>query len=338
MAMHGRTYNFGDYRYGFNGKEKDDELKGLGNSYDYGFRVYNPQIAKFLSVDPLSPSYPELTPYQYASNRPIDGIDIDGLEYGTYKINIDKSTGKVTLSNYIPYNKSQHNAHGPLGRGIIYEINGKSIWYPRNKKALGILPVEYGNYYGETGLYEINNQGNFSKKYDYSNMPPVDAVDAGAMHHDKHYDLIDAVGPKSFNYDWGTIPADLEAVKTWQQVIDIGVGGIDPFNEQRISEDAISAARGGVYIFNVSISGKKCHMSEWMYKNYREISKNPHEVKNGFWDIANYLGIGYNEENVEYNYQQFMNIYMEQTDQGMKRKEGMWKKDRAIYVPIAPSK
>jgi RHS repeat-associated protein len=71
--------DFGDYRYGFNGKENDQEWGKL--IQDYGFRLYNPAIAKFLSVDPLSPAYPELTPYQFASNRPIDGIDLDGLEW-----------------------------------------------------------------------------------------------------------------------------------------------------------------------------------------------------------------------------------------------------------------
>jgi hypothetical protein len=38
-------------------------------------------VSRFLSVDPIAKSYPELTPYQFASNRPIDGIDLDGLEY-----------------------------------------------------------------------------------------------------------------------------------------------------------------------------------------------------------------------------------------------------------------
>jgi RHS repeat-associated protein len=71
----------GGYRYGFNGKEQDGETYGNGNEYDYGFRIYNPRIGKFLSVDPLSPEYPQLTPYQFASNRPIDGIDLDGLEF-----------------------------------------------------------------------------------------------------------------------------------------------------------------------------------------------------------------------------------------------------------------
>ncbi len=76
------------YRYAFNGKEVDDQgewgssgSNGQSNSmYDYGFRIYNPGIARFLSVDPLSPDYPMLTPYQFASNTPIWAIDMDGLE------------------------------------------------------------------------------------------------------------------------------------------------------------------------------------------------------------------------------------------------------------------
>ncbi|WP_192350836.1 RHS repeat-associated core domain-containing protein [Algoriphagus sp. Y33] len=80
LAMGGRTESSG-YRYGFNGKEKDNPgMGGGGNTYDYGFRIYNPEIAKFLSVDPLTGSYPMLTPYQYASNTPIQAIDLDGLE------------------------------------------------------------------------------------------------------------------------------------------------------------------------------------------------------------------------------------------------------------------
>jgi RHS repeat-associated protein len=60
--------------------EMDNEVSGTGNQYDYGFRIYNPRIAKFLSIDPLTKSYPMLTPYQFASNTPIWAIDLDGLE------------------------------------------------------------------------------------------------------------------------------------------------------------------------------------------------------------------------------------------------------------------
>ncbi|MBC7389049.1 MAG: hypothetical protein H7329_07560 [Opitutaceae bacterium] len=65
----------------FNGKEKDLEgICSVGSTYDYGFRIYNPVIGKFLSVDPLTKDYPELTPYQFAANTPIQAIDLDGLE------------------------------------------------------------------------------------------------------------------------------------------------------------------------------------------------------------------------------------------------------------------
>ncbi|HPQ22500.1 MAG TPA: hypothetical protein PK147_11640, partial [Saprospiraceae bacterium] len=39
--MPSRTGSIGSYRYGFNGKEKDDEVKGDGVQYDYGFRIYD---------------------------------------------------------------------------------------------------------------------------------------------------------------------------------------------------------------------------------------------------------------------------------------------------------
>lgn len=65
------------YRYGFNGKENDSETA----TQDYGMRIYNPRIGRFLSVDPLSGKFPMLTPYQFASNRPIEGTDLDGLEF-----------------------------------------------------------------------------------------------------------------------------------------------------------------------------------------------------------------------------------------------------------------
>jgi RHS repeat-associated protein len=68
------------YRYGFNGKEKDDNGEFGDIQYDYGFRIYNPAIGKFLSVDPLTRSYPFYTPYQFAGNKPIIAIDLDGLE------------------------------------------------------------------------------------------------------------------------------------------------------------------------------------------------------------------------------------------------------------------
>lgn len=81
MQMPGRSYvGASQYRYGFNGKENDNEVKGSGNSIEYGFRIYDPRLGKFLSRDLFASEYPQLTPYQFASNTPIKAIDLDGLE------------------------------------------------------------------------------------------------------------------------------------------------------------------------------------------------------------------------------------------------------------------
>jgi RHS repeat-associated protein len=83
--MPGRQGQATAYRYGFNGKEKDPEGMGGGQTtYDYGFRIYNPAIGRFLSVDPLAAKFPWYTPYQFAGNRPIAAVDIDGLEDAFY--------------------------------------------------------------------------------------------------------------------------------------------------------------------------------------------------------------------------------------------------------------
>jgi RHS repeat-associated protein len=80
MGMQGRAFNNAGYRYGFNGKENDYEVKGSGNEIDYGMRVYDPRIGRFLSVDPLMHDFPHYTPYQFAGNMPIIAIDLDGAE------------------------------------------------------------------------------------------------------------------------------------------------------------------------------------------------------------------------------------------------------------------
>lgn len=83
MLVPNRHSSSDSYRYGFNGKEKDDEIKGEGVQYDYGFRIYDARTARFLSMDPLFAGYPYYTPYQFAGNRPIWAIDLDGLEEKT---------------------------------------------------------------------------------------------------------------------------------------------------------------------------------------------------------------------------------------------------------------
>ncbi|MCA1751482.1 MAG: RHS repeat-associated core domain-containing protein [Flavobacteriales bacterium] len=71
--------SFGGYakkRYRYNGKEKDEE-SGL---YNYGQRYYAPWLCRFVSVDPIAEDYPQLSSYNYAGNKPITSVDIEGLQ------------------------------------------------------------------------------------------------------------------------------------------------------------------------------------------------------------------------------------------------------------------
>jgi len=76
--LNNRTFSSPSYRYGFNGKEKDDEVKGSGNSLDYGARIYDPRLGRWLAVDPLAVKYPFASPYNFALNTPIQAKDPDG--------------------------------------------------------------------------------------------------------------------------------------------------------------------------------------------------------------------------------------------------------------------
>jgi RHS repeat-associated protein len=88
-----------NYVYGFQGQERDDEIKGDGNSLNYEFRMHDPRIGRFFAVDPLTREYPHYTPYSFSGNRVIDCIELEGKEEYhytlTYKDN-DKSKPQKT--------------------------------------------------------------------------------------------------------------------------------------------------------------------------------------------------------------------------------------------------
>ncbi|MDO6761849.1 RHS repeat-associated core domain-containing protein, partial [Tamlana sp. 2_MG-2023] len=86
MLQPNRHKDSKSYRYGFQGQEKDDELKGEGNSVNYKYRMHDPRIGKFFAVDPLASGYPWNSPYVFSENRVIDGVELEGLEYKDYEL------------------------------------------------------------------------------------------------------------------------------------------------------------------------------------------------------------------------------------------------------------
>ena len=81
MVMPGRNWTAATatgYGFGFNGKLKDDDIMGSSNSYDFGARIYDARIAKWLSCDPAQCEYPHTSTYAFALNNPLIFLDPDG--------------------------------------------------------------------------------------------------------------------------------------------------------------------------------------------------------------------------------------------------------------------
>ena len=84
MLLPGRHANTSDYRYGFQGQELDNEIKGEGNSLNYKYRMHDPRVGRFFAVDPLASKYPHNSPYAFSENSVIKFVELEGLERGDH--------------------------------------------------------------------------------------------------------------------------------------------------------------------------------------------------------------------------------------------------------------
>lgn len=66
------------YNYKYQGQERQDELNLNWDSFKW--RNYDYAIGRFMSVDPLSEEYHWQTVYAFASNEPIIGPELEGME------------------------------------------------------------------------------------------------------------------------------------------------------------------------------------------------------------------------------------------------------------------
>lgn len=133
VSLDGRTIERGFYRRGFNGMELDDEVKGGGNSYDFGARMYNPKVGTFLSTDNYKAKYPDISPYVSFINNPNSFVDKSG---DTVTITVFGNSVGTTMINL--YSASEIKANPKLkGKQIevpVYEVtvtneNGSTATY-----------------------------------------------------------------------------------------------------------------------------------------------------------------------------------------------------------------
>jgi RHS repeat-associated protein len=79
MEMVGRTFSASNaYRYGFNGQEKDDEIKGSGNNYNAEYWEYDSRLGRRWNRDPIVKV--SESPYMTFGNNPILLRDPNGAD------------------------------------------------------------------------------------------------------------------------------------------------------------------------------------------------------------------------------------------------------------------
>ncbi len=123
------------YRFSFNGQEKDNETYGEGNAYDFGARIYDARLGRWMSVDPLVRKYPSQSSFQFGADNPIIFIDKDGKEVFIFGKDAEKAVNalKTSTSLQLIYNieTGQIMATGlpknPADAKLLEAINNPNI-------------------------------------------------------------------------------------------------------------------------------------------------------------------------------------------------------------------
>jgi RHS repeat-associated protein len=142
----GRTFSSPSYKYGFNGMEKDAEMHGVdGDSYDFGARMYDARVGRWLSCDPLEGKYPDISPYTFAIDNPLKFIDFDGRD--------------ITPTRIEEY-AYEENIIGLVGQR---DINDQLLRQPNSVHGLGVTFVRFNDRSSAGINYKYNEK---TKKYD----------------------------------------------------------------------------------------------------------------------------------------------------------------------------
>jgi RHS repeat-associated protein len=96
------SINVDGYRYGFNGKEKTNEI--TSEDYDFGERIYDGRLGKWLSVDKLTNKNPGESPYLFTGGNPLAFLDADGNDrvyFNSEGVEIKRIESKTEFITYV---------------------------------------------------------------------------------------------------------------------------------------------------------------------------------------------------------------------------------------------
>ena len=169
-TMQGRSWTtgWGSYRFAFNGKEKDDEIKGTGNSYDFGNRLYDPRTGRWFKSDLKAGKYPFFSPYIFVANNPLYFIDPDGKDLYA----ATKKDQRMALSALKSAFGSDHgfkfDKNGKLyvDKDVYYSLdndNKKVLYEDFVKEIVDNTSLELHTFYTDNAIDENNQPTRLNK-------------------------------------------------------------------------------------------------------------------------------------------------------------------------------
>ena len=131
--------NNNSQRWKFGGKELDRTV----DQYYWGFRIYDPTVGVFTTVDPMCELNYAMTPYSFANNNPINYTDLFGLK--TY-----------SWDDFVKHWQD-------------FDVNNDDVELP-NVYCITSKPDNQDGFFGETsdGLGRLDSFANFLKELDKS--------------------------------------------------------------------------------------------------------------------------------------------------------------------------
>jgi RHS repeat-associated protein len=174
MLLPGRHGAVDSYRYGFQGQEMDNEIKGEGNSVNYKFRMYDSRVARFLSIDPMFSEYPWNSTYAFAENKLGLGTELEGRELKyingklVYVVQAGQGPSQIAEDINLQTNRSKFG-YGSSSNGTITIYNWNDV-VDQNIETF----FEKGRY---QDIADINDVG-----YTELNINPGDILNVDFLH------------------------------------------------------------------------------------------------------------------------------------------------------------